>query len=220
MRVKSTDDMGASGISAPSRHSSGEGPDEGELLKKVARGDRAAFEQLYRLYHRRLARFLTRLTRSPDAAEEIFNDTFWVVWCKAGEFRGDSLPSTWIIGIAYHKARNAMRSSARRLYRMSLETPSPLLTTEGPQRAAELRDWLEHALVQLPDEQRNAIVLCYELGLSCEEIAGIMECPTNTVKTRLFHARAKLQRLLGEPTGDDNIPQRLTRRGSPLRGVT
>jgi DNA-directed RNA polymerase specialized sigma24 family protein len=50
--------------------------------------------------------------------------------------------------------------------------------------------------VQLPVEQRLAVELCYELGYSCEEIGAIMNCPVNTVKTRLFHARAKLQRLL------------------------
>ena len=62
--------------------------------------------------------------------------------------------------------------------------------------AEELRDWLLQALVQLPAEQRLAVELCYELGYSCEEIATIMNCPVNTVKTRLFHARAKLQKLL------------------------
>src|SRR5258708_37692438 len=84
-----------------------------DLMARTARGDRRAFEELYNLYHRRMARFLTRLTRRYDLAEEIINDTFWVVWHKAGEFRGDSQPSTWILGIAYRKARNALRASAR-----------------------------------------------------------------------------------------------------------
>ncbi len=60
----------------------------------------------------------------------------------------------------------------------------------------ELRDWLLQALAHLPVEQRMAVELCYELGYSCEEIATIMNCPVNTVKTRLFHARGKLQKLL------------------------
>ena len=60
----------------------------------------------------------------------------------------------------------------------------------------ELRDWLVQGLGQLPVEQRLAVELCYELGYSCEEISAIMGCPVNTVKTRLFHARAKLQKLL------------------------
>jgi RNA polymerase sigma-70 factor (ECF subfamily) len=174
---------------------------EHELIQRVARRDRRAFEELYNLYHRRLARFLTRLTRRYDLAEEIINDTFWVVWRSARDFRGDSQPSTWILGIAYRKARNAFRTAARARARQNLEPPSFPLMTEEPARAEELRDWLAQALSALPVEQRLAVELCYELGHSCEEIATIMGCPVNTVKTRLFHARAKLQKLLPELSG-------------------
>ena len=174
---------------------------EAELIARVAQRDRRAFEELYNLYHRRLARFLMRLTRRYDLAEEIINDTFWVVWRSARDFRGDSQPSTWILGIPYRKARNAFRSAARLRARQNLEPPPFPLTSEGPARAEELRDWLSAALSELPAEQRLAIELCYELGHSCEEIATIMGCPVNTVKTRLFHARAKLQKLLPELSG-------------------
>lgn len=168
---------------------------EAQLIRRIAAGDKRAFEELYHAYHRRMARFLTRLTRRYDVAEEVINDTFWVVWTKAGDFRGDSAPSTWIFGIAYRKARSAFRTSARRLEENLDSLPEPL-TTETPASHAELRDWLGTALKTLPVEQRMAVQLCYELGHSCEEIATIMDCPVNTVKTRLFHARAKLQRLL------------------------
>jgi RNA polymerase sigma-70 factor, ECF subfamily len=168
---------------------------EVELIARVGEGDRKAFEELYHLYHRRMARFLTRLTRRYDLAEEIINDTFWVVWRKARTFRGESQPSTWILGIAYRKARNAFRASAR-LSEKNLQAAQEPLTEESPAHIEELRDWLGQALVLLPLEQRLAVQLCYELGHSCEEIATIMDCPINTVKTRLFHARAKLQQLL------------------------
>jgi RNA polymerase sigma-70 factor, ECF subfamily len=174
-----------------------------DLIARIGDGDRKAFEELYNLYHRRMARFLTRLTRRYDIAEEIINDTFWVVWRKARSFRGDSQPSTWILGIAYRKARNAFRASAR-LAEQNLDAELVPLTSEGPARTEELRDWLAQALGQLPVEQRMAVELCYELGHSCEEIAAIMSCPVNTVKTRLFHARAKLQKLLprlADPAG-------------------
>jgi RNA polymerase sigma-70 factor (ECF subfamily) len=169
---------------------------EVELISRIAQGDRKAFEELYGLYHRRLARFLTRLTKRYDVAEEVINDTFYIVWRKAGDFRGESQPSTWILGIAYRKARNAFRSSSRILAIENPEAPLPPLTSDESLRTEELRDWLVHALVQLPVEQRLAVELCYELGYSCEEISEIMSCPVNTVKTRLFHARAKLQKLL------------------------
>ncbi len=169
---------------------------EVELITRIAAGDRKAFEELYGLYHRRLARFLTRLTKRYDVAEEVINDTFYIVWRKAADFRGDSQPSTWILGIAYRKARNAFRSSSRILAVENPEAPPPPLTSDESLRSEELRDWLVQALVQLPVEQRLAVELCYELGYSCEEISTIMSCPVNTVKTRLFHARAKLQKLL------------------------
>jgi RNA polymerase sigma-70 factor (ECF subfamily) len=168
---------------------------ETHLIARIAEGDRKAFEELYYLYHRRLARFLTRLTRRYDIAEEVVNDTFWVVWRKAHTFRGDSQPSTWILGIAYRKARNAFRASAR-LAEKNLQEELLPPTDEEPSSTEELRDWLSRALAEIPVEQRLAVELCYELGHSCEEIAKIMDCPVNTVKTRLFHARAKLQRLL------------------------
>jgi RNA polymerase sigma-70 factor, ECF subfamily len=183
------------GMAEPTYRGAANATREKDLIAKVADGDRKAFEELYYLYHRRLARFLTRLTRRYDVAEEVVNDTFWVVWRKAGTFRGDSQPSTWILGIAYRKARNAFRATAR-LAEKNLQVDQLPLTEETPADAEELRDWLGRALAELPVEQRLAVELCYELGYSCEEIATIMDCPVNTVKTRLFHARAKLQRLL------------------------
>ncbi len=169
---------------------------EADLVSRIAGGDRRALEELYNLYHRRLARFLTRLTSHFDVAEEIINDTFLIVWRKARDFRGDSQPSTWILGIAYRRARNAFRSATRLTAGENLEELLQPLTSHEPMQTEELRDWLSQALGHLPVEQRMAVQLCYELGYSCEEIATIMNCPVNTVKTRLFHARAKLQKLL------------------------
>ena len=170
------------------------------LIARIADGDRRALEELYGLYHRRMARFLMRLTRRYELAEEIINDTFWVVWRKAGEFRGDSQPSTWILGIAYRKARNAFRAAARQAAEMSLEASDFVAVTE-PYGVEELRDWLQQALAHLPPEQALAVQLCYGLGHSCEEIAAITKCPVNTVKTRLFHARAKLRTRLPQLAG-------------------
>ena len=188
------------GVAEPSYRGAASVAREVALVARVAEGDRRAFEELYHLYHRRMARFLTRLTHRYDLAEEVINDTFWVVWRKARDFRGDSQPSTWILGIAYRKARNALRAASRGAAQNLDEEFLPL-TSEEPFRAEELRDWLGQALAQLPVEQRLAVELCYELGYSCQEIATIMNCPVNTVKTRLFHARAKLQKLLPQLAG-------------------
>lgn len=171
--------------------------DEGErrLLARVAVGDREAFRELYIAYHRRLARFLTRVTRHYEIAEEVINDTLWVVWRKAGDFRGDSRVSTWIMGIAYRRALKTLRSRKPALLE-AVPIENEMLPAPDELGAAETSEWILLAMQRLPTEQRLALEFAYGYGHSCEEIASIMECPVNTVKTRLFHARAKLRALL------------------------
>lgn len=170
-----------------------------DLLHRVVKQDRAAFEELYLIYHRRLARFLTRTTRQHDVIEDVINDTLWIVWQKAADFRGASLVSTWIVGIAYRRALNALRKAS---------SIRPIHIDEMPvapdsQLADENRQWLERALEKLPLEQRMVLELTYLAGLSCEEVAAIVQCPVNTVKTRMFHAREKMRRSLPHLAGKE-----------------
>jgi RNA polymerase sigma-70 factor (ECF subfamily) len=168
------------------------------LLQRVAGGDRDAFRDLYLRYHRRLARFLARHTHRQEDAEEIINDTLWIVWQRAGEFRGASRASTWIMGIAYRRALKLFRRSATHARVMSLEVSGEEAADGADElQAADDRQILLAALAQLPLEQRLVLEFTYFLDHSCEEIADIMECPVNTVKTRMFHARRKLRALLG-----------------------
>lgn len=161
------------------------------LLTRIGRQDRDAFKELYIIYHRRLSRFISRLSSRQELAEEIINDTMWTVWKKAGSFRGASQVSTWILGIAYRQALMTFRRAG----------PPPAEEPPGhtaavvadSQIATETHEWLAHGLAQLPLEQRMVIELTYFLGHSCEEIATIMDCPVNTVKTRMFYARRKLK---------------------------
>jgi RNA polymerase sigma-70 factor (ECF subfamily) len=168
------------------------------LLTRIIARDAQAMHELYHLYHRRLARFLMRLTSRYDLAEEIINDTFWVIWQHAADFRGASQLSTWVFGIAYRRALKTLRRVRPDLPLDSEEVPEQ---TEEPWQQAELREWLGAALGKLPHEQRMVLELAYHLGHSCEEIAEIMQCPTNTVKTRMFHARRKLKGLLNTLAG-------------------
>jgi RNA polymerase sigma-70 factor (ECF subfamily) len=163
------------------------------LLARIAARDAQAMHELYHLYHRRLARFLMRMTSRYDLAEEVINDTFWVVWQHAADFRGASQLSTWIFGIAY---RRALKTLKRVRPEVPAEEGEGLEQVEEPWLQAELREWLGVALAKLPHEQRMVLELAYHVGHSCEEIAVIMECPVNTVKTRMFHARRKLKGLL------------------------
>jgi RNA polymerase sigma-70 factor, ECF subfamily len=163
------------------------------LLQRVADRDRQAFEELYTSYHRRLSRFLMRLAPRYDFAEEIINDTFWVVWCKAGEFRGASRVSTWIMGIAYRRALRALRDErqvATTDRRISEEdTPDSVDSAAN----ADMQDWISRGLAELPEEQRLSLELAYFLGYSCEEISAITGSPVGTIKARMFHAREKLR---------------------------
>jgi RNA polymerase sigma-70 factor, ECF subfamily len=171
------------------------------LIERIARSDRAALKELYLLYHRRLARFLTRVTARYDLAEEIINDTFWVVWQRANEFRGASNVSTWIMGIAYRRGLKALKRAS--VMPIGVHDVAEADPGDDPWSGAERREWINAALGRLPSEQRLVLELAYHLGHSCEEIALIMKCPVNTVKTRMFHARKKLRLLLPQLAGLD-----------------
>jgi len=175
-----------------------------ELLSAVSRGDRKALEELYVGYHRRLARFLSRLAPRYDTVEEIINDTFMVVWQNAGEFRGASRVSTWIIGIAYRTALKALRRTQTRLKAQAQADLADV--TVDPNNEAEMRDWVAQGLSKLPLEQRLVIELAYHMGHSIEEIAAITECPIGTVKARMFHAREKLRQYLPALAGAAYTP--------------
>jgi RNA polymerase sigma-70 factor, ECF subfamily len=170
-----------------------------ELIRRISRQDRTALRELYLVYHRRLSRFLMRLTQRQDLAEEVINDTLLAVWNGAERFRGDSRVSTWIVGIAYRRALKSMR---RRSFEViGLEETETLVGADSVQ-ACENQEWIEGALCELPIEQRLCLELAYVLGHSCEEIAAITSCSVNTVKTRLFHARRKLSTLLPRLAGN------------------
>lgn len=170
---------------------------EQALMRQVAAGDRAALAALYRDYHRRLSRFLGRLTRRADIIEEVINDSFWIVWQKAAGFRGDSRVSTWIMGIAYRCALKSLRQHGPEPIATD-EEQGEVFATNDPHAEHELRDWVSKGMGRLPAEQRLVLELAYGGGHSIEEIASIMQCPEGTVKARMFHARMKLRNLLPE----------------------
>ncbi|HEV8577810.1 MAG TPA: sigma-70 family RNA polymerase sigma factor [Thermoanaerobaculia bacterium] len=172
--------------------------DELALLRRVAAKDRKAFEALYHLYYRRLFGYLLKLTRRADLVEEVLNDVMLAVWKGAPGFDGRSRLSTWIFGIAYHKALKALARRPEQPAEEDRERPEPV-DTEEPESLAvrrELAGVLGQALGALPAEQRAVVELTYYYGLAYQEIAEIVGCPVNTVKTRMFHARRRLRELL------------------------
>jgi RNA polymerase sigma-70 factor (ECF subfamily) len=167
------------------------------LLARISRGDLAAFERLYRLYQPRLTRFLTTLLKRPQLIEEVLDDTMIVVWQSAGNFRGSSKPSTWVFAIAYRKA-----AKARARWPEPVEEPAfdervsedPLPDEEIHQE--RLRSALLKAMDQLSADHRAVVDLTYFHGLGYREIAEIVGCPVDTVKTRMFHARRRLKQAM------------------------
>ncbi|WP_429499447.1 sigma-70 family RNA polymerase sigma factor [Robbsia andropogonis] len=164
---------------------------ESSLLDQVGRGDASALARLYRLYVRRITRFLNRLTWKTEVINEIINDTFMVVWNKAKSFRGDSSVATWITGIAYRCALRSLRYQSRSEFEL-LDTD----TMMSYEPDYELSDLLKKALDLLPEDQRLAMTLAYILGHTVEEISQILGCPATTVKARMHRARNKLRETL------------------------
>jgi RNA polymerase sigma factor (sigma-70 family) len=172
---------------------------EGEacLVGRIAAGDRRAFEALYRAYFPRLGRFLQRMTRSTALIEEIVNDTLLAVWRKAATFDGSSKVSTWIFAIAYRRACKALQAvdepvEASGDEREGLDADRP----DSQFERVRLAQAVDAALAALPLAQRTAFQLTFYHDMSLTDIADIMECPVNTIKTRLFHARKRLAVLL------------------------
>lgn len=169
-----------------------------KLLQRVATKDRIAFEALYERHFQQLSRYLMRLIRRPELVEEVVNDTMFVVWEKADRFEGRSKVSTWITGIAYLKGIKALD----KLNRMPEQKAESLYETDDIEENTSLinrlglEDWLESGLDLISPDQRSVIELTYFSGYSYQEIADVMQCPVNTVKTRMFHARRRLAKLL------------------------
>jgi RNA polymerase sigma-70 factor (ECF subfamily) len=170
------------------------------LLARIGHGDREALRELYTAYYHPVLRFIYRMTGRLDLAEEGVNDVMLVIWSSSRAFAHRSRPSTWIMGIAYRKALKLLESARRWSDRFraadfddSIEHSAPVAeqSDEG-----DLRDLLAVALGRLSPEHRAVVELTYFYGCSYEEIAAIAGCPVNTVKTRMFHARAKLKKLL------------------------
>jgi RNA polymerase sigma-70 factor (ECF subfamily) len=169
------------------------------LLDRVACGDREALRDLYGTYYHPLLRFIYRITGRLDLAQEGVNDVMLVVWRSSRSFGRRSTVSTWIMGIAYRKALKLLAASRRWTGRLASDPVEDLVersSLPAEHSDDDLRDLLDEALRHLSAEHRAVVELTYFYGCSYEEIAVIAACPVNTVKTRMFHARAKLKMLL------------------------
>jgi|FaiFalFF_MnMetaG_3_1042247.scaffolds.fasta_scaffold17899_2 RNA polymerase sigma-70 factor (ECF subfamily) len=159
-----------------------------ELLRLIAQGDATAFREWYDRHSGPLFAYLYRLLRDVHLAEDVLSETMLTVWMDARRYRGDSSPRTWLYAIGRNKATDRLRQRAA--------WPLEAVDGQGAGNVAEeveTRVAVEDALQRLPPDQREVVELAFFHGCAYEEIARIMRCPVNTVKTRMFLAKQKLR---------------------------
>lgn len=176
---------------------------EAFLVSRIISRDRRAFRELYESYHPRLSHFVLRLVKRSPLVEEVVNDTMMDVWEGLDRFKGESRLSTWVFAIAYRKGMKALTRNDDpvedvRHEEVASSQPNPEQSAAEMQRHASLR----RAMDQLSADHRAVVDLTYFHELGYREIAEIMDCPVDTVKTRMFHARRHLKTLLSGDRSD------------------
>jgi len=178
------------------------------LVQRVQRGERGAYDLLVLKYQHKVVKLVMRYLRNPADAEDVAQEAFVKAYRALPQFRGDSAFYTWLYRIAINTAKNALAARERNpvSYELDLHTnddSSDMVarlkdpeTPEGLALTEEIRDTVNHAIEQLPEDLRTAIVLRELEGMSYEEIAASMDCPVGTVRSRIFRAREAIDRRL------------------------
>jgi len=178
-----------------------------ELVRRAQRNERGAFDLLVLKYQHKVVKLVARLLRDPAEAEDVAQEAFVKAYRALGSFRGDSAFYTWLYRIAVNTARNAIASRQRRPLDYEVElseseqnnVTARLQHSDTPEATVlseEIRQTVNQAIGQLPEDLRTAIVLREIEGLSYEEIAATMDCPVGTVRSRIFRAREAIDRAL------------------------
>ena len=183
-----------------------------KLVERAQAGDKHAFDLLVTKYQRKLGRLLSRFIRDAAEVEDVAQEAFIKAYRALPAFRGDSAFYTWLYRIGINTAKNYLVAMGRRAPTTtefdseeaeSFEDGEQLRDINTPESvlmSKEIGDTVNQAMADLPEDLRTAITLREIEGLSYEEIAGIMNCPIGTVRSRIFRAReaiaAKLRPLL------------------------
>ncbi|HCI53601.1 MAG TPA: RNA polymerase sigma factor RpoE [Gallionella sp.] len=189
-----------------------------QLVERVQRGDKHAFDLLVAKYQRKLGRLISRFVRDTGEAEDVTQEAFIKAYRALPGFRGDSAFYTWLYRIGINTAKNYLLANKRRA---PTSTPfdaeeaesfedagllHEISTPENELMSKQVVSVVQAALQQLPEDLRSALTLREIEGLSYEEIASVMNCPVGTVRSRIFRAREavaeKLRPLL--ETSQDN----------------
>jgi RNA polymerase sigma-70 factor (ECF subfamily) len=193
-----------------------------ELVKRVQRGDSAAFDLLVRKYQHRILALIGRYVHDWSECQDVAQDTFMRAYRAIGSFRGDAQFYTWLHRIAVNTAKNHLVAHNRRPPTDDVDASDAeqydsgarLRDTDTPEREL-MRQQLEQAVMRavqaLPEELRAAITLREVEGLSYEEIAARMGCPIGTVRSRIFRAREAIDAELRPLLETDSATRERTR---------
>jgi RNA polymerase sigma-70 factor (ECF subfamily) len=172
-----------------------------QLVERVQRGDKHAFDLLVSKYQRKLGRLISRFVRDQAEAEDVTQDAFIKAYRALPGFRGESAFYTWLYRIGINTAKNHLLANKRRAPTItpfdadeaeSFEEASLLREVSTPENelmSKQVVDVVQASLQQLPEDLRSALTLREIEGLSYEEIASVMNCPVGTVRSRIFRAR-------------------------------
>lgn len=207
----SPDTVGAGAVL--STDTSGDRAIDQQLVERVQRGDKRAYELLIAKYQRKIHRLLSRLVRDAAEIEDITQEAFIKAYRALPQFRGESAFYTWLYRIAINTAKNHLVAQGRRVPTTTennaeeaetFDAAEPLRDISTPESllmSKQVAQTVNSAMLELPEELRTAITLREMEGLSYDEIAELMNCPIGTVRSRIFRAREaiaeRLRPLLG-----------------------
>ena len=169
------------------------------LIERMARGDTQALDELYARLGGAILGFLTSRLSNRQLAEEVLQDVMLAAWKNAKSFRGDSKVKTWLLVIARNRAINSQRKRSLELVQLN-ETYGYQSEDTGPmERMVKQanRDVVRSAIDQLPEGQKEVLILVFYHQLSGPEVAEVLDISEGTVKSRLHRAKDQLKHLLG-----------------------
>jgi len=180
-----------------------------ELVLRVQRGDKKAFDMLVIKYQYKIIQLVNRYVKDPYESQDVAQEAFVKAYRALANFRGDSTFYTWLYRIAINSAKNYLLNNSRRdpNYDMEIQDAERLenlpqlqglVTPERLLMNDQMMEALKSAIDSLPDEMRIAICLREFDGMSYEEIAEAMSCPVGTVRSRIFRAREAIDQKLSD----------------------